>query len=57
MREDMQDIEYCLARQQEYDAKARMETNARLKAAYEAVTREFARRVRELVTNRLNERI
>lgn len=57
MDEDMHDIGYCVAKQQEYDAKARRETNAKLKAAYEAASREFAWRVRELVTGRLNEHI
>lgn len=51
----MMDIRYCLMKQSEYHAKARATANDKLKSAYEAVAREFARRIRYLSTHRFDD--
>lgn len=51
----MLDVRYCLTKQSEYHAKARATTNDKLRSAYEAVAREFARRIRYLTTHRFDD--
>lgn len=57
MQENLTDLRYCLRMQQEYEAKARAATTATLRAAYEAAARRFAKRIRQLVSDGLNDRI
>jgi hypothetical protein len=48
MDEKMQNINYCLQKEAEYYAKARVAADQKLKEAYEAAAREFAFRIRKL---------
>jgi len=48
MDEKMQNINYCLQKEAEYYAKARVTADQKLKEAYEAAAREFGFRVRQL---------
>ena len=48
MDEKMQNINYCLQKEAEYYAKARVTADQKLKEAYEATAREFGFRVRQL---------
>jgi hypothetical protein len=43
---DMEDIEFCQAKEAEYAAKARATNDRAVKSAYEAAAREFAYRVK-----------
>ena len=48
----MFDVHYCLITQREYFAKGQVAKDTKLKAAYEAIAGEFARRARDLVARR-----
>lgn len=43
---EMNDPQFCRGKEADYYAKAKAETNPRLKSAYEAAAREYAYRVR-----------
>ncbi len=44
--DEMEDAAFCLAKEEEYAAKARGTNNRAVKSAYEAAAREFAYRVK-----------
>jgi hypothetical protein len=46
--DEMLDVNYCIRKEIEYYAKARIAADQKLKEAYEATAREFAFRVRQL---------